>query len=67
MTPLRYPPDTLPRCPVHGQMRLRPLAGQTREQRWCGTWYDCQGSRCSSAALILSSELAAQYAAHRRA
>jgi hypothetical protein len=48
-------------------MRLRPLAGQTREQRWCGTWYDCQGSRCSSAALILSSELAAQYAAHRRA
>jgi len=33
----------LPSCPAspqHGPCVLRPLARQTYEQRWCGTWAD---------------------------
>jgi hypothetical protein len=55
-----------PRCPSnpdgHGYMELRdPPGGWTREQRWCGTWYDCRS--CRSSTLYPSPELLAQHAA----
>ena len=55
-------PET-PDCPsnaAHGKMTLRPPAGQTAEQQWCGIWYDCQ--RCHSSILQPSPELRAQLA-----
>lgn len=48
-------------CPTsqeHGVMVLRPLERQTPEQRWCGTWYDCQ--QCHASTLIKSEELITQ-------
>lgn len=53
---------TAPECPAgHGPMALRPLKGQTPEQRWCGAWYDCQsndyGARCYCSTLVPSEEL----------
>ena len=48
-----------PTCPIgHGPMVLRPIGQQTPEQRWCGTWWDCES--CRSSVLIPSPELAAQ-------
>ena len=39
---------TLPKCPTHGaQMELRPLYRQTREQKWCGAWYDCMAKEAA--------------------
>jgi hypothetical protein len=52
-----------PQCPNgHGRMLLRdPPGGHTREQRWCGIWYDCPpgppGHSCESSVLIPSAEL----------
>jgi hypothetical protein len=44
------------RCSVHGDtMILRPLSRQSKEQQWCGTWYDCQ--RCTGSVLLPSEEL----------
>lgn len=40
-------------------MVLRPSEGQTYEQRFCGTWYDCKNG-CSSSILLQSPELIAQ-------
>lgn len=55
-----------PACPRHGPMTLRqPPGGHTREQRWCGTWYDCQ--RCRDTALLPSAGLAAHLAAQAAA
>lgn len=57
----------MPDCPAnadHGQMALRPIGRQTPEQRWCGTWYDCQ--RCSSSMLLPSPQLAEELAAQRQ-
>ena len=54
-----------PSCPAsheHGYMELRPLSRQTREQRWCGVWYDCSAARCHSSVLYPSPELRAQNA-----
>jgi hypothetical protein len=34
--------------------------GYTKEQRWCGVWYDCAAFRCGRSALIPSAELRAQ-------
>lgn len=52
-----------PTCTTHGgYMVLRPLSRQTREQRWCGVWYDCPEPRCWSSVLYQSPELAAQNA-----
>lgn len=36
-------PMPLPICKKkgHGQMILRPLNRQSKEQKWCGAWYDC--------------------------
>ena len=48
----------MPDCvsePEHGQMVIRPAEQQTREQKWCGVWYDCQ--RCHSSRLLPSGEL----------
>lgn len=55
--------DRLPQCPNgHGQMVLRdPPGGHTREQQWCGVWYDCPPGqfRCCSSVLLPSPELRA--------
>ena len=59
--------EPLPRCPRHGTMALRPLARQTAEQRWCGTWYDCTAHCCWTSVLLPSPELRAQLAEQERA
>jgi len=51
-------PMCLPICPTsasHGEMILRQQLGQTYEQKFCGTWYDCP--KCSSSVLFQSKEL----------
>ena len=49
-------PIALPQCPDHGvEMILRPLETQTREERFCGVWYDCPKGHCSI--LFQSAEL----------
>ena len=52
-------PMPLPRCPAHPDltMRLRPLERQTKEQIWCGTWYDCTDPDCKCSVLFNSKEL----------
>lgn len=50
----------LPRCPVHNTpMEYRPA--RTREQSFCGTWYDCTTPGCTCSVLLPSAELAAMY------
>jgi hypothetical protein len=61
----------LPQCGQegHGQMEIRTLGRQSKEQQWCGTWYDCKTSGCSCSALLPSRELTtflAQETAKRR-
>jgi hypothetical protein len=47
-----------PTCRFHGTMELRdPPGGWTREQQWCGVWYDC--ADCLSSVLLPSPELLA--------
>lgn len=41
----------------HGFMELRPFQRQTKEQLWCGTWYDCQDPGCKSSTLFPSKDL----------
>lgn len=48
-----------PKQPAHGPMTPRPVATQTAEQRWCGTWWDCE--TCRSAVLEPSPEVAASH------
>lgn len=51
-------PMELPKCPTnkeHGYLHIRPLAWQTKEQKWCGVWYDCDC--CGSSVLFESTEL----------
>jgi len=57
---------TVHECPKgHGPMERRPLKGQTPEQLWCGTWYDCQHidkyggpyGKCPCTLLVPSEEL----------
>jgi hypothetical protein len=51
-------PMAIPFCPYsrdHGRTELRPLARQTPEQKFCGTWYDCP--KCHSSVLFPSKEL----------
>jgi hypothetical protein len=55
--------NDFPACITHGVMELRPTNGQTHEQRFCGTWYDCP--KCSSSVLLPSSELLAQLKTQR--
>jgi len=51
------------RCPVHNVgMIQRPLSRQTKEQQWCGAWWDCPEFRCGCSILFQSPELAAQLA-----
>ena len=48
----------MPDCvsePEHGQMVIRPAERQTREQKWCGIWYDCK--KCHSSLLLPSRDL----------
>jgi hypothetical protein len=52
--------DQFPMCSTHGlPMTLRPLSRQSREQLWCGTWYDCP--RCTGSVLLPSEELIASW------
>jgi hypothetical protein len=57
-------PELVPHCEKHGPMTLRPAAVQTKEQLWCGAWYDCTsvefGQRCGVSALTESKALRAQ-------
>lgn len=57
-------PAPVPHCGKHGPMTLRPLASQTKEQLWCGVWYDCAFPtfRCGNSHLLESKELRAQLA-----
>ena len=60
-------PAPVPRCEKHGPMTLRTPAGQTKEQSWCGVWYDCAFPefRCGTSFLFESRELRAQLAEQR--
>lgn len=60
-------PVPVPRCEKHGPMTQRPLARQTKEQAWCGVWYDCAFPeyRCGASFLFESHELRAQLAGQR--
>lgn len=48
-----------PSDPSHGRCVYRP--GRTREQIWCGTWYDCPTHGCHSGYLFPSYELLRQH------
>lgn len=53
-------------CPstkAHGPMMLRPITSQSKEQQWCGIWYDCP--KCHSSILIPSEGLKTQLAGHK--
>jgi hypothetical protein len=41
-----------------------PPGGHTKEQEWCGTWYDCV--RCHNSTLFPSPELRALHEQARR-
>lgn len=59
---MKYPLAERPKCPTCGvYMELRPLYGQTPEQKYCGTWYNCPSPRCSCSVLLPSVELAQEY------
>ena len=46
----------LPKCPTHGSpMHYR--VPRTNEQRFCGTWYDCDTPGCKCSTLLPSAEL----------
>lgn len=53
----------LPKCPnlEHGELQLRPLQGQTYEEKYCGVWYDCKEPGCKCSVLIPSQELRKLY------
>ena len=55
----------LPRCPTHNTpMRYRPP--RSREQAFCGSWYDCEISGCACSVLLSSQELQAHLATQRK-
>jgi hypothetical protein len=57
-------PAERPKCRQHGYMIVRPAAAQTKEQEFCGTWYDCPEyvglRRCQSTVLLPSEGLRRQ-------
>jgi hypothetical protein len=47
-------------CCVHKTpMIKRPDHKMTREQKWCGEWWDCTDESCHSSTLFMSAELIA--------
>ena len=61
-------PAERPRCRRHGiYMTLRPASRQTKEQAFCGTWYDCPEPHCTTSALLASPGLMAQLETQRAA
>jgi hypothetical protein len=59
-------PMNRPTCPStaeHGRMHLRNPLRQSKEQLWCGTWYDCQ--RCTSSTLFPSPSLTLSLTLHK--
>jgi len=56
------------RCPTHKiGMVPRPLHRQSKEQIWCGAWWDCPEHKCGCSTLFQSPELRAQLAEMQRA
>lgn len=53
----------LPKCHIegHGKMKLRPVKGQSYEEKYCGVWYDCQYPGCKCSILYMSPELRRLY------
>lgn len=52
----------LPVCPAnaeHGQLHLRE-GKLTKEQEFCGTWYDCGENYCKASVLLKSPALMQQ-------
>ena len=52
-----------PECALHGPMEQRPVERQTKEQQWCGEWWDC--AKCGSSDLQPSLDLEKQLAEQR--
>lgn len=52
------------RCPQHPKVNMvqRPQSRQTKEQKFCGAWWDCPEPGCGSSILFESPELRAQLA-----
>lgn len=69
MTALDLRPAERPRCPQHGSfMRLRLAC--TKEQAFCGTWYECAHHGpvpCKTTVLLISPALQAQLDEQARA
>jgi hypothetical protein len=54
---------TTEKCPgCGGSMHQRSDSEMTREQAWCGTWYDCDAPHCHSSILYESEALKAELA-----
>lgn len=50
-----------PKCHVHEKpMELREKKSMTKEQEFCGAWYDCQYPGCHVSVLFPSKELRLQ-------
>ncbi len=67
LTKEQHHPMALPDCPNspdHGQLHLRDPKRLTKEQAWCGVWYDC--GQCHASVLFQSVELAAHLRAMRQ-
>lgn len=44
-------------CPRHHKRLVaRPVPGQTQEQRFCGTWYDCPIPGCQQKSVLIPSK-----------
>jgi hypothetical protein len=52
------PAESPPACGKHRElMTRRPDSQMSREQRWCGAWYDCPRPGCRDSALVPSADL----------
>lgn len=49
-----------PICPTH-KVKMSYHPGATKEQRWCGDWYNCIVYGCNCSTLIPSEELLELY------
>ena len=55
-------------CPQHGVALVeRSVKVLSKEQEWCGTWFECPLPYCRHSKLIPSPELIEQLAAQRQA
>jgi hypothetical protein len=56
-----------PTCSKHGATMARRTQVGTKEQAWCGTWYDCTDPHCRTSVLLHSAELESSHAEQRAA